>query len=339
MNYSEEKSVSKKYKEEYLDGIIKLIEKRQSESAKIRENYTKNIFDNPEKYRSDFKAMLGWPLVNYEDDHEVKIESEKLSAEDGYTVYRMRFEILEGLIMTGLFFKQDGEKPLVICQHGGLGSPEIASGVYGDTTNYNDMVQRVLKKGVHVFAPQLLLWCNDTVNEYDLYFNRGILDAQLKRVGSSITAIEVFGIMKILDYFETQEYVSSFGMVGLSYGGFYTLFTSTIDTRIKSAVSCSFFNTRDAYRWTDWMWFNSAALFDDAEVAALVYPRKLFIEIGNKDELFDYHNGIASFEKLRNMLDKAGKECHAELIVFDGTHEFCKDDTPIDKMVEELSGI
>ncbi|MBQ4086695.1 MAG: hypothetical protein IJC78_00425 [Clostridia bacterium] len=45
----------------------------------------------------------------------------KLSEEEGYSIYRVQFEILEGLTMTGLFFHADGDekKPLVILQHGG----------------------------------------------------------------------------------------------------------------------------------------------------------------------------------------------------------------------------
>lgn len=41
------------------------------------------------------------------------------------------------------------------------------------------------------------------------------------------------------------------GMVGLSYVGFYTLYIAALDTRIKAAVSCSFFNDRDRYPWSD----------------------------------------------------------------------------------------
>ena len=190
---------------------------------------------------------------------------------------------------------------------------------------------RVLKNDVHIFAPQLLLWSD----EYDVKFDRQVIDGQLKRVGSSITAIELFGITRILDYFEQKDYVSSFGMVGLSYGGFYTLYTTAIDTRIKSALSCSFFNKRDAVGWQDWVWFKSAEKFDDAEVACLIYPRNLYIEIGDKDELFDYKNGEESFEKIKTMCEKVGTDW-VYFKVFGGTHEFCLDDEPIQKLVNDI---
>ena len=286
MKYNEKTDITKSYKEDYVKGIEHIIEKLQSNAETIRAEYTEKIFLEQEKYRNDFKKMLGWPLVNYHVDKLPSVETHLLSEEEGYEIYRMQFEILDGLNMTGLFFKQSGEekKPIVLVQHGGLGTPELISGIYGNTANYNDMLQRVRKNDVHIFAPQLLLWSD----EYDVKFDRKAIDARLKRVGSSITAIEVFGLMRILDYFEQQKYISSFGMVGLSYGGFYTLYTAAIDTRIKSAISCSFFNKRDVIGWSDWTWFVSAEKFDDAEIACLIYPRKLCIEVGNKDQYFDY---------------------------------------------------
>ena len=333
MIYREDKQVSEKYKKEYVEGFNIILDKRQKEAEIIRNNYFKDVFLNQQEYRDDLKKMLGWPLVDYQVNELPTVVMEKLSEEDGYTIYRAQFEVIEGLKMTGLFFKAQGveEKPMVIVQHGGLGTPERISGVYGETCNYNDMLHRVRKHDVHVFAPQLLLWHD----EYNVKYDRKEIDARLKRVGSSITAIEVFGIMRIMDYFENQSYVSSFGMVGLSYGGFYTLFTTAIDTRIKSAISCSFFNTRDIVGWSDWVWFKSAEKFDDAEIACLIYPRKLCIEIADNDELFDVKYGVESFEKLKKICENVGTEW-VELKVFEGVHEFNWDDEPISKLINDL---
>ena len=334
MEYREEKQVSKEYKARFLSGIDYVIKSREKQAKCIRNKYAGNIFKTPGKYREDLKTMLGWPLVGCERSGAPKMEAEMLSQEDGYCIYRMQFEILEGLKMTGLFFKLDGEKkPLVIVQHGGQGTPELISGIlYDSTANYNNMLHRVIKQGVHAFCPQILSWGHD---DKDIEYDRKAIDARLKRVGSSIAAIEIYGIIRILDYFENQKYVSSFGMVGLSYGGFFTLYTSAIDTRIKSAISCSFFNTRDNYGWPDWVWYNSAEKFDDAEIACLVYPRKLCIQIGNRDDVFDYQYGLESFERIKEMCADVGTDW-IEMIVFDGTHEFCTDDEPIRKLVADI---
>ena len=333
MNYTEEQSRTANSKQQYLAGLNHLIAQRQKQAAGIRAEYIKDIFKESERYRADFCEMLGWPLVSHQKEGLPNVTAEKLSDEDGYCIYRMSFEVIDGLIMSGLFFRQNSvePQPLVIVQHGGLGTPEHISGFYGSTTNYNDMLHRVRQQGVHVFAPQLLLWGEN----YQVEFKRETMDAQLKRVGSSITAVEVYGITRILDYFEVQSYVSCFGMLGLSYGGFYTLCTAAVDKRIRSAVSCSFFNKRDAVGWSDWVWNKSAEKFDDAEIACLIYPRKLCIEMGDHDPLFDSQYSIESFERLKEMCQDVGTDW-VDFIVFEGVHEFYKNDEPILRMVEEL---
>ena len=335
MNYIEAYDVTAAFREDYRDGLDRLIEKREREAEKIRAEYIKDIFTTPEKYRDELKKLFGWPLVDFQAEGLPEVVMcEKLAEDDTHTAYRMRFKIFDELTLTGIFFKakEEGKKPLVICQHGGLGTPEMISEFYEIRANYNGMLQMVTKRGVHAFAPQLLLWNRE---RYGVEYDRKIIDARLKRTGSSITAVEIFAITRVLDYFEAQDYVKNFGMVGLSYGGFYTLMTTAVETRIKSAVSCSFFNTREKVSWTDWTWDNLAYKFDDAEIACLVYPRNLCIEVGDKDALFDYKEAIKSFDKLKLLCKNVGTDW-VDFVVFDGIHEFCKDDTPIEKMVNEL---
>ncbi len=335
MKFKEELHKPKIYKEEYRDGIMSVIDKREKELDGVRGEYVKDIFKTPEKYRSDLKEMLGWPLTK-ERSGAPKAEEEFLCDEGEFSIYRMRFEILDGLKMTGLLFKRnDGKKrPLVIAQHGGQGTPEQVADILNEvgTDNYNYMIDRVMKYDVNVFAPQLMLWLTD---RYGADYNRQEVDAKLKRVGSSITAIEIYGIQRILDYFETQDYVTNFGMVGLSYGGFYTLFTSAVETRIKSAISCAFFNDRKKYTYPDWVWQNSAAKFNDAEIAALVYPRRLCIEIGDNDAHFSGESGVKEFERLKKLSEEVGIDW-LDFILFEGTHEFHKDDMPIERMIKDI---
>jgi len=337
MKYAEDRDTSKAYKQNYVNDIQNLIEQRKKESDQKREAYCADICTNGDFHRDAFRRMLGWPLVGHTSCGIPACKSELLSGEDGYEIFRMQFKVLDGLTMTGLYFRMESKKPrpLVLVLHGGYGTPERIAGFYGDTGNYNDMLHRVRTQGVDVFAPQLLLWRDEVRDDYDVAYSRHDVDTQLKRVGSSATAVEVYAMTRILDYFETKAEITSFGMVGLSYGGFYTLFTAAADTRIKAAISCGFFNTRDKVGWPDWTWFRSAELYDDAEAACLIYPRKLWLEIGNRDALFDYRYGERSFARIEKLCGKAGMDW-VKLIVFDGVHEFCKEDDPIIDFTAEL---
>lgn len=328
--------MSESYKKGYLHGIEQVIAKREQKAFEERKDYRKQIFNNPEKYRDDLKNMLGWPLTEQGAYSVPVAKMEKLSEEECCDIYRATIQIMEGFEITGLLYQRKEKKlPLVIVQHGKEGTPELISNVYGNTFNYNHMAERVLESGVHVFAPQLLLWNKEN---YPVNYDRDNLDARLKRVGSSITALELYALIRILDYFEHQEYVSNFGMVGLSYGGFYTLFATALDVRIKAAVSCSFFNKREDNAWTDWTWKNSAFRFNDAEIACLIYPRKLWIEVGINDEAFAIEGARTEMNHLQEMCKEVGLDW-IEYIEFDGTHEFCLDDKPLMKLASILSNL
>ena len=99
-----------------------------------------------------------------------------------------------------------------------------------------------------------------------------------------------------------------------------------------SAVDCI---TRDEYAWPDWTWWRSAEQFDDVEMACLVYPRKLCIEVGAKDEAFDREQAKKSIDTLMQACQEVGNEW-LSVVLFDGTHEFCREDGPIQSMVDDL---
>ena len=332
MKYTEDFKKSEQYKQRYVDSIEKFIGKRQEEASFLRKKYAENILTDTEKYREDFISLLGFPLTEYDGKNIPLLKTEKLSDEEGYCIYRVSAEVLPDFCMTGLLFKRncDGKRPLVIVQHGGEGTPELISGIYKDTHNYHDMLMRTLEKNVHVFAPQLLLW-NE---QYGVPFDRETIDAKLKAVGSSITALELYSLRKFIDCFEKEDCVSSFGMVGLSYGGFYTLFASAVEKRIRSAVSCAYFNSRDNYFTSDWTWFDFSKKFNDAEIACLSYPRNLYIEVAKNDDLFDYRYAVKSFERVKEICN--GNDAWIDFSVYEGCHEFDKNEIFVDRMVHDL---
>ncbi len=333
MKYRETIEESKEYKQKYVSSLENFIREKEKQAEEKRKEYCRDIFTDPERYRENFKKSLGWPLVNHCDDSIPNVTSKLLSEEDGYSIYRMSFEILDGVELSGVYFRMngDGKRPLVLVQHGAVGTPELVAGIYGDTTNYNDMLQRVTRRGIDAFAPQLLLWSG----QYEVPYDRGDFDARLKKLGSSITALEVYCFTRIIDYFEAQSHISTFGMIGLSYGGLYTLFTAAVDPRIKSSIASCFFNTMGCVSHGDLKYFCSSEQFD-AEVVCLVYPRKLCIELGEKDTIFDYNQGLKLFEKINELSEKVGTDW-IRLESFDGDHEFCNDDLSIERMIKDIS--
>lgn len=326
MAYYEDTIAANPYKLDYLNSVEQLIQKRLQEASAVRELRAEEILENPEQARAEFAKMLGWPLTE-EPRQPLTAEATLLSEENGIRLYRMKLQIFQGFFFYGLYFEHTGQHlPLVLSQHGKWGTPEVCSDVIPlEETNYHHMSRRILQRGSHVFAPQMLLWQTESCGvDYD----RDVLDAKLRQVGGSIVALELYCLRCCIGYFAARPEVDEerIGMVGLSYGGMYTLYAAALDTRLKAAFSCCYFNDRSLQIFPDWSWKDSAWQFMDSEIALLCHPRALFLSIASHDPHFLAQNGRREYDRLCRVLQESGtqQEClHFE--VFAGIHEFCPD--------------
>ncbi len=331
MNESFDKS--NKYKEEYLTGFDLVIERHRRECDRLRAEYInpEKVAKNREKYRHDFIELLGWPLTEYEKLREtpMAVKREARCEDEHSTAYSMQFEILPDVWFYGIYFenKKGGKLPFVICQHGGGGSPEYVAGFYGDSI-YHGMVERALSHsgGSNVFAPGLLMW-DRSEEAGNPKFDRAKIDNDLQHVGGSIQALEVFAIRRVLEYFISEgiAMLGHIGMMGLSYGGLCTLCTAAVDTRISAAYSSCHFNDRYEYLWPDWTWRGAAQHFLDAEIAALIAPRALFLEAGERDHLFSPDGFLREASRAAEFFAASGVPERIRYRVTDLGHEFATD--------------
>lgn len=328
---------------QYADGFYKVLEDRRKIYTEIRENYIdpKKCSENRNKYRDDFASILGWPLTEYDSLSKTPMAVKKEYRYDtGYAeAYAMEFEVLPGLWFYGLYLesKNKGEKlPFIITQHGGCGNPESASETF-EENNYNGMVRRtsVFGKGSNLFAPMLFLWPDrfhpEPREKEDEGYSRYRIDARLRQVGSSISAVECFAIRRTLDYFIKEGIAETghIGMLGLSYGGFFSMITGALDTRIDAVYSSCQLNDRYRYGREDWIWSSESSKFLDAEITGLIAPRRFFAEEGVDDDLFDSGSFLKEAERVKTYFDAAGAGDNYRFRTFPGTHEFAKDDEGI----------
>lgn len=259
------------------------------------------------------------------------------------TVYRMNVYITDDIPFYALLHLPKAAKaplPLIVAQHGGGGTPELCSDLYGKN-NYNGMVRRCLQRGAAVLAPQLLLWSNqetETMRCHPIPFDRTKTDSQLRRFGSSITGLEICGIRRCLDYVCGREDIDEnrIGMVGLSYGGYFTLHTMALDQRIKAGYSAGAFNSRDAHCLCDWCYPGAAYLMQDAEVAALCAPRKLYLQVGVEDNVFNYRTAIAEAEQAKAYYRQLDAENNIRFDVWPGGHTLSDHDEGFDFLLSAL---
>ncbi len=333
--YTEETKNANPYRHNYLECVLGVATSAAKAAEEKRKDYInpQKLKENRSKYLSDFKEIIGNPLF----DRTKQCDVQKIFVgldEQGY-IYRLVFEFEKNIKFCGLLFVPFDVKekiPLITVIHGGDGTPELISDMYGENY-YSHITRRILDRKAIVFAPQLLIWDGKRFgNKYD----RFELDARYKMLGSSLTAFECECIMGALDYLIKADLVDSerIGITGLSYGGYYSLVTAVLDERIKAVYSSCVFNDRVKYSRPDFVYKDMANRFIDAEMAALISPRALYIEAGKNDGIFKIDGALSEYERLKEYYT----ENPSKLVfkVTDSGHKYDETDEGIEFLFNNL---
>lgn len=343
--YTETPDTGDRYRRDYADGWNAYLKRLNVVGTDNRRSHMppESYGERIEEYRFEYLKMLG--IQNVDFGAPERFEYIEVGVDDMCRIYRYVLHMKEGIPFYGLLFVPNGLKnpaPLLIAQHGNSGTPELCADMIGDN-NYKNMVRRAAERGAVVFAPQLLLWRyidnkSPTQRHHPIPYDRFGIDVALKRFGMSMTGLEITFIRRAISFFSELDFVCAdkIGMVGHSYGGYFTLHTMAADTRIKAGYASSFFNNRDYYSPIDWCYNNSGNLFQDAEFAALCAPRKLFVSVGMSDNLFDYSYALPEAERAKEYYMAFGKEENFVFFLWDGEHSINPTDEGFDFLFAAL---
>jgi len=148
-------------------------------------------------------------------------------------------------------------------------------------------------------------------------------------IGQTLIGWRVWDIMRTLDYIASRPELdaSRVGCVGISGGGTATLFAAALEPRLRAAMVSGYLNTfRDsvgslAHCVDNYIpgILNWAEMHD---IAGLIAPRPLFVESGEKDNIFPIQASIESFNHVREVYRVFGAADRIEQEVFPGEHSF-----------------
>jgi len=148
-------------------------------------------------------------------------------------------------------------------------------------------------------------------------------------VGQTMIGWRVWDVMRTLDYIATRSELDSsrIGCMGISGGGTVTLFSTALEPRLRIALVSGYLNTfRDsvgslAHCIDNYVpgILNWAEMHD---LAGLIAPRPLFVESGEKDNIFPIRASIESFNKVREVYHVFGVPDRIEQEVFPDEHSF-----------------
>ena len=148
-------------------------------------------------------------------------------------------------------------------------------------------------------------------------------------LGETMVGWRVWDVMRVVDWIETRKELDAkrVGCMGISGGGTITVFSAALEPRIKLAFVSGYLNTfRDSILSLSHCIDNYvpgilqwAEMYD---VAGLIAPRPLFVESGEKDNIFPIEASKASFARVKQIYEVFGAADKAEQEVFPAEHLF-----------------
>jgi dienelactone hydrolase len=148
-------------------------------------------------------------------------------------------------------------------------------------------------------------------------------------LGQTMVGWRVWDVMRTLDYIATRQDLDAarVGCMGISGGGTITVFATALEPRLKTALVSGYLNTfRDSVgslshcidNYVPGI-LNWAEMYD---IAGLIAPRPLFVESGEKDNIFPIAASLESVRQVREIYRVFGAEALVEHEVFPDEHAF-----------------
>jgi len=148
-------------------------------------------------------------------------------------------------------------------------------------------------------------------------------------LGETMIGWRVWDVMRTIDYIATRADLNAnrVACMGISGGGTATLFSAALDPRIRVAMVSGYLNTfRDsigslAHCIDNYVpgILNWAEMYD---IAGLIAPRPLFVESGERDNIFPIAASLESFNNVRGVYKTFDAIDQIEHEVFAGEHSF-----------------
>jgi imidazolonepropionase-like amidohydrolase len=308
----EEIPASRKYREESYRQFLRFAERLEREKPK-------------EDLRRQFMANLAYPAPGFAAPRKERME--RIGEDSIATYYRAWVPVAEEMEVYGLYLVPKNVRlpaPLVIAKHGGGGYPELA--LFKGGGNYKDMIRGAAREGYVVWAPITLMHPfrdRDSSTPIPAEVRRD-MDAVFRKLGASLMGVETMRISRSLDVILQRPEVdpARVGMIGLSYGGYFTLYTMALDPRIKAGVaSCSIRDAETMRREVPPGAAPEGRPFDlpGADLAALIAPRALQIQNGIHDKGLPIDMVRRAAAEARRHFPAGGS---FEFQEFDGGHEW-----------------
>jgi predicted esterase len=220
--------------------------------------------------------------------------------------------------------KADGTNAAILCSHGhgaygkdpvagNATTADKAASIAAHQYNYGEIMARA---GYLTISPDLRVFGerSDGGNPYpgrdkcNVHFIRGAM------LGIYTLTLNIWDMKCCVDYLQSRAEVDPerIGMMGLSQGGTMTTFATAAEPRIKCADIIGYLNPWERFGVNRANFCGSQIVpgifryFDTHDIAGLICPRPLLVEMGVHDTCFFIEDQLCSFRALEKIYQAAG---------------------------------
>lgn len=242
--------------------------------------------------------------------------------------YEVVLDVYDSLIAPGVLLlpkdlKAGEKRPVVVCQHGRNGVPQI---LIEGNTSYYDMAAKLADQGFIVYVPYGLF------NGEDRY---RWLSRKANSIKKTLFSFIVAQHEQTLNWLGSLPYVdkSRIAFYGKSYGGETAMrVPSVLEGYCLSICSADFGDWTkkvvDTHFKTGFMgtvewempYFNMGSTFSYAEMAYLIFPRPFMVERGRHDLVQPDHWVAYEYAKVSNLYDQFNLKKNTDIEFFNGGH-------------------
>ncbi len=265
--------------------------------------------------------------------------------DDGLIRERVVFDSEEFMSVPCVLLKptdmpNNGTAPAILCSHGHgpFGKEPVAGNASSEGLranmarhNYN-YAEQMARRGFVTISPDLRCF-GERADGPDPYPRRDRCNVHFVRgaiLGIYTLTLNIWDMMRCVDYLESRPEVNpdKIGMMGLSQGGTMTMFTTAIEPRIKAADIIGYLNPWHDFGIEDANFCGSQIVpevyryLDTHDIAGLIAPRPLLLEMGVHDTTFSIESMLKGYEGVKRIYSAAGVSDNLWADIHPGEHAF-----------------
>jgi dienelactone hydrolase len=279
-----------------MDGAHRFVERKITESRTKRPAFWARDFSSITAYeqsvqpnRARFKAIIGAVDARPPASMEQYADAANpawVADTTHYRILQVRWLVLDGMWGYGLLV-QPHSTPLahaVVVPDAGQ-SPEQLLGLAPGSPDAAQAIVRLAESGFQLVLPHTVsrrpLLTDDPQIRASDQTHREWIYRQAFHMGRHVIGYEVQTVLAAVDWFRSHHgSTAKIGVCGHAEGGLTAFYATASDTRIQATLVSGYFDSREQV-WAEPIYRNVWGLlreFGDAEIAALILPRRLVIE-------------------------------------------------------------